>query len=234
MSNLPKMTPAYLKQLQASRPFKAVTDADGGFTGHVITGPVRLSFVYLEKPKEKKSGGKVKFVYAFTGLIPPGTDVAPAKAVIQAVGTEKWPKFIDMARRGALVLPIKSQDANARGENKSGKAYKGFEVGGLFFDAQRSVEVDPPVMVGPDLQPLAAKEFYSGCWAIVKLRAFYWEGEQQNGISFGVDSLIKVADDDKLGGEGGNALDGMDAIVAHGATNGTGKPADVGNSATDW
>lgn len=232
---LPLMTPDYLKKLMAERPFRAVTNSDGGFTGHIITCPVRLSFVYLVEPKTKKSGGKEKKVYSFTGLIPVGADLSPVKAVVSAVGREKWAKFDELAARGALKLPVKKQDDNATGRNKAGKVYKGFEVGGFFFDAQRSEEVDPPVMVGPDLQPIAAKEFYSGCWAIAKLRAFCWQGEQQDGVSFGVDSLIKVADDEKLGGEGQGALDGMDAIATHGsAVNGAAAPANVGNSANGW
>lgn len=232
---LPLMTPDYLKKLMAERPFKAVRADDGSLTGHVISCPVRLAFTYLEKPKAKSNKPDAKLVYSFTGLIPKGADLSPLKEVVSFIGRGKWAKFDEMAARGAIKLPVKLQDANATGQNTSGKVYKGFEVGAYFFDAQRSVEVDPPVMAGPDLQPISAKEFYSGAWAIVKLRAFAWEGDQTRGVSFGVDSLVKVANGEKLGGEGQGALDGMDAIATYGgAVNGAATPANVGNSANGW
>lgn len=225
------MDSASLKFFLEKHPARVLKNEDGSFNGQVVTCPVRLCFVALEKPKQKDNG---KAVYQITGLIPAGADITPIKQAAGMCAAEKWgDKWQPLAKNGSLKMPVKSQDANATGANKSGKKYQGFEAGAFYFDAQRSTEADRPVLVDRNLQPLDVKEFYSGCWAIVKLRPFAWETATNMGVSFGIQLIQKLADDDRFASEG-NATDGMSAIVEHGATSASSAATTNVGSATYW
>lgn len=218
------MDPTSLKFFIGKYPFRELLDKDGKPSGHFITGPVRLSFANLAKPKVKDSGGTV---YSAALLVPKGVDLTVAKKVAAAAAIEKFgpDKARELISSGALIMPIKPQDKLAEG-------YKGFEAGAFYFDAQRSEKADPPKMFDGQMQPLSLDESYSGMWAIVKLRAFYWEKSGKRGVSFGLTSLQKLADDEKF--ESNNAADGFGVVEHGGASNGAANVQAPGFNAADY
>jgi hypothetical protein len=165
----------------------------------VVTGAVRLSYVYLAQQAQDDDGEDDG--YRCQVLIPKG-DEKTLKAMKIAIqhATIKFAKG-DKAKAAKLLKHPKFHKPlrNPELEDMEGDQYKGM----LFLTAKAYKErpatllkngtrVEDPTQI--------AKHFYSGVWANCSLSFYPFDTKGNKGIAVGLNSLIKNKDDERLDG----------------------------------
>jgi hypothetical protein len=216
-----------LKHWIKKYPVRELQNNSGEYTGTIMLGPVRLAFANLAKPKKDDSG---KENYQAALIVPAAVDLSVAKTVVGRVAAEKFgPDWQKKMQSGALKSPFKSQAPMA-------EKYDGFEEAGFFINVKRSATIEPIPFFGRDMQPLPLDKIYSGMWAIAKVRPYSYKGTGNAGVSFGIEGLQFLADDEEF--KGVAVTDGFGEIEEHGGAsgpakaNGAAEPA--GASADMW
>ena len=159
----------------------------------VMTPKFRVAFAKVFKPEAFEEGQDA--VYSITMLFPKGTDLSELKKVAKDAKKDKWgnkpPK--------KLKTPFKDGDA------EEFEDYDGFA--GMYV--VRATSKWRPGIVNMKLQNITDEtEFYSGCWARATVQAFAYD-RIGKGVSFALQNLQKIEDDDKFGG-GASAQDDFD------------------------
>jgi len=152
----------------------------------LLTPPFRASFANVFKPRAPFEGKEP--VYSIQMLFPKSTDMKVLKeavrdAVVKKWGADKtkWPKN--------LRLPFKD------GNEKNLENYKDMIV----VEARSKMK---PGLVDQNLQDIIEpSEFYSGCWARATLSCFSYDTVGNKGVSFGLQNLQKVKDDEAFSGK---------------------------------
>lgn len=130
-------------------------------------------------------------------------DLKPLSAVVVAYVAElfgpdktKWPK---------LKMPWR------KGEEKD---YDGYGPGILFFGAS---SMNRPGLVYSDGKTVITNEadFYAGCYARATMNPFYYKFMGNEGISFGLQNIIKTRDGEPFGGRS-KPEDDFESIAAPG------------------
>lgn len=161
---------------------------------HVVTGPVRLSYVHVMRPKQnvKDDGSPDEPTYSVMMIIPK-TDTATLTAIRNAqkaalaagVANGKFPGGAPKAWKNTL------RDGDLEGETP--------ELEGAFFMNVSSKS--KPGVVDKRVQPILDEtEVYSGMWARVDIGAFPYNSNGSKGVSFGLNHIQKIRDDERLDG----------------------------------
>ena len=157
----------------------------------VVTGSVRLSYVHLVEPwsndpeKEKK--------YSCTILIPKSdrATIGKIEAAIKVATQNGKEKVFSGKIPSNLKTTLHDADEEADLERNP-------EMAGHMYMALSSKR--KPGLVDADLNPiLDASEIYSGCWGRVSMNAFPYSNSGNKGISFGLNNVQKLRDDEPLG-----------------------------------
>lgn len=164
--------------------------------GDVRLGPCRLSFANIFKKGKAQKGddGEMKEgKYGATLLVPLGVNIQAAFEAARDKALEKWANA-GTPQGPKLRSPFLLQDEYV-------DRYAGYEPGAYMI--RTSTDNVVPV-VGPRLQPITVTEnkVYSGCWAIPSINAFFYDKTVNKGVSFGLRTLMIVADDTNIGGTG--------------------------------
>lgn len=159
--------------------------------GNCRTGPVRLSFPNIfQKGKAIEEGKEPK--YGSSLLFPAGVDISALRAEATAVALAKWPTA-GQPGGPSLHSPFKDQ------AEKAGQ-YEGYLPGSIYMSCY--AERKPPA-VDSRLSPLVDEtKIYPGVWAIATIRCFDFDVKVKKGISFGLQSVMIIADDTEWGGGG--------------------------------
>lgn len=159
--------------------------------GNIRTCPVRLSFPNIfQKGKAIEEGKEPK--YGATLLFPKDADISVLRAEATAVAYAKWPQLQQGQSVGALHSPFKDQGDKSQ--------FEGYTPGNICVSAY--ADRKPPA-VDARLAPLVDEaRIYPGVWAIVTLRCFDFDVKVKKGVSFGLQSVMIIADDTQLGGGG--------------------------------
>lgn len=151
----------------------------------------RVSFPSVFEPSEYGDTPK----YELTLIFPKGEDLSVFKKARDAAAFEKWGKNPPKG----LKNPFK------RVANK-------MDTYGEEFDPECEFIVfrstNRPGIVDAAVEPIMDQsEFYAGCWARVSTNAFAWEFRNKKtnavmsrGVSFGLNNIQKVREDDPLAG----------------------------------
>jgi hypothetical protein len=76
--------------------------------------------------------------------------------------------------------------------------YEGYEPGWTLLRVSTTTK---PGVVDKNVQPIIAQEdFYPGCWARATVTVYAWTFKGNSGVSFGLQNVQKVKDDDSFGG----------------------------------
>lgn len=169
----------------------------------------------LQRPKpdadgKEKAYGSVLLIPDFTligGTSEPFDIAKPSpltllqQAVI-ALYKEKMPAALSNADlRGKLHDPFKKQGTYVNTKSPDGDLYDGFVPGRICISANSS-QSQPPV-VDQNMAPIIDKsQIYSGCWVLAAIKEDWIKNPQNPGPTFYLQSLMKVADDNSLGGVG--------------------------------
>ena len=152
----------------------------------IVTPEFRASFVYVFRPGKPDDHGKQK--YAVTMLFPANADLSAMKKAAQAALIAKWGP--DSTKWPAnLRSPFRDQ-----GE----KQFEGYVKGCKFVTASSDRR---PGIVDQNVQPiLDESKIYSGCWCRASVRAFAYEAKGNRGVSFGLQNIQLIRDDEPLAG----------------------------------
>lgn len=184
--------------------------------GRILTCPVRLAFVNIEKGQTMKDQagnvvyddtGAPRITYNVVALFPHAAGGVPPQSdgQIKDVLYPAWfnrvsAKFPDKVVNGVpygLYCPFRDQGEKAK--------YDGFEAGCVFLTVgsqYRPVVVDSAGNEIPEGPAFGAK-VYAGAWAILSLNAYDMGNPKKPGANFGLSSIMIISDDEKLTGGGG-------------------------------
>lgn len=159
----------------------------------------RLSYVHLDKPWSGADGNEPK--YSVSCIIPKDdTDTIEAikKAISAAANdgiTRLWQGKAAVCKSSNFKYPLKDGDV----ERPDDPAYAGC----MYINASSK----KPVPTYNRLrEPVDPEYVYSGCWALVQLGFFPFD-QGSKGISGGLNMVLKMADDERLGGNTASVSD---------------------------
>lgn len=164
----------------------------------------RVSFPSVFEPSEYGDTPK----YELTLIFPKGENLSEFKQAARDAATEKWGKDIPKG----LKNPFK-------------KVANKLDTYGEEFDPECEFIVfrstNRPGVVDAAVKPIIDQsEFYAGCWALVSTNAFAWEFRNKKtnavmsrGVSFGLNNIQKVRDDDPLAGNRVKAEDDFEPVA---------------------
>lgn len=148
-------------------------------TGNIRTCPVRLSFPSLFE-KTSFEGSEPK--YSTVLLFPKGADLSILK-------TEAGTLVKANSKGGAVHNPFRNQ-----GE----KQLAGYEDGAIFMTVSTTQR---PGVLGIDGKPVLDQEdVYPGVWALVTIRPFWFDAKVKKGVSFGLQNVRLIANDEPFSG----------------------------------
>lgn len=193
------MDQARLSFLLNQYPCREIVDAAGKPRNQFMTGPVRISFANLDKPKKKiKPTDNDKWGAIL--IIPEKMDIGPILKGVMREGTQKFgaQKMQQKDEYGKPVLhfPLKKQS------RLNGK-YAGFSENGYYIDASSQFPIPVFDRLAQPIDPANRDEIYSGMWCLARLRLYCFDPPMAGsvkGVGLGLVSLQKIADDDVLGG----------------------------------
>lgn len=167
-------------------------------SGNIRCIPARLSYPSLFE-KSKPRGNITEQKFSATLLFPVG---APLAILEEAVNHTAIQEFGSKWKSLGLRLPFREQ-----GE-KVGKA--GYEKGAKFITCKSDQR---PGIIGRDGKEITEPSLvYPGCWVIASVRPFPYTSPSK-GISFGLQNIMKVADDDPFGSQPAEATDEFAEIL---------------------
>lgn len=161
----------------------------------VTTGRVRLSYVHLLEPYSNMEGKDPNYNVV---LLIPKSDTktlnAMKKAQKAALEAGKSSKF------GGKIPPNWKNTLRDGDEEKDLDESPEYE--GMTFVTVSSNR--RPGIVDRSMAPITSSEvgpdgIYSGCWARVSLNAYPFSAQGNKGVSFGLQNVQKLADDEPLG-----------------------------------
>ena len=206
-------TEAELQKLIARRPIRLTDD------GCIMTGPVRLSFAALDKPKAAEAGGKEKYQSA---LLFPHTNLGVLKDALMTKlkadypGLPDYSSFVNATNKNS---PVKDQGMKINIKDGGYEPMKptigGYTKGFMF--------INPKSMRQPTLFHVVRgawvavlpeeikRVMYSGCWVEAKIALIKSTANSNPGESTGLQGLWKLADDSSFdGGSAATAAEGGD------------------------
>lgn len=142
-----------------------------------------MAFPHVFEPDTSENGGNK---YAITMLFPEGTDLTALKQLAAEAVKEKWPD--ESKRPKNLRSPFRDgNDVTWDGfaDHIFVRAASKFQPG--VVDAKTTAIIDP-------------SQIYGGCWARAQIHAYAYDNMGNQGVSFGLNNLQKIRDDDAFGG----------------------------------
>lgn len=168
--------------------------------GNLRTCPVRLSFPNLfdrSKPIPPNVEGK----FGANLVFPVGADIAVLKEEAGKVTKAKWSEA-GTPKGPKLKSPFKDQGDMLR--------YDGYNEGGIFLSP--TSDRQPAVVDANGIVITDKARVYPGVWAVCTLRPYTYDKGVNKGTSFGLQSVMIVADDKNLGGGGENIADAFGGV----------------------
>lgn len=181
--------------------------------------PARLSFANIAKPGKNLNSATEPGKYGSNLLFTPNADLTLLKQLRDKTLAAAFPANPTGV---GMKNPFRNQADRVApadgGANVKGKSTPGYTPGWTFIiptSNYRPALWVPPFVPGPTgvlaPTPFQGSEaemdnmFYAGCWCIAVVNAYKAGNAQNPGVFFGLQSLLKIADDEKLGGAGGGA-----------------------------
>lgn len=191
--NASDMDPKWIEEMWAKFPCQKVVDANGVENGNFRTGPVRGSFMSVltrSKPIAPNPQGK----FQATALFPPAANIDILKQAATEAALAKWPQAGQVGGP-TLHTPFRQQADKANLE--------GYTPGGIFITA--TADQRAPYAVNAQGAPITEEaQLLSGAWYFFVLRPFTFDAGLKKGVSFGLQGVMKIAEDRSFGGGGSN------------------------------
>lgn len=181
---------------------KIMNEQTGAWDGNIRTCPVRLSFfnnaLHQAVGGKNDNGTEKRPTFEVQILFPP--------CATEQVNSVLRPAVADTERR--MFPNNMGQDGRSFGlhspfrDQAEKQNYAGFTPGGIFI---RATTLYKPPVVDLNNNPIVDTEgrAYPGVWALVSINLFHYgisPPQPKKGVSFGLQAVMIVADDNKLGG----------------------------------
>lgn len=198
-----RLTAAEIEKMVAANPARLISATT------VVLPPARLSFVNLAKRSKAMEEGK-EGKFGANLLFTEGADI---KALVELRAKVIAENFPSNPKGAGFKMPFRDQADRVAplegGKNPGGKTSKGYVPGCIFIAPTANNR--PPLAtfetggVKPFLLQDEAeieKVFYSGIWAICAVNAYASKNTVNPGVFFGLQSVLKVRDDETFSGGG--------------------------------
>lgn len=214
-----------------------------GEDGSIFTGATRLSWPALSKPAKPQNPGQVGKYQA--NFLWPHKGIGMVMQALQAAVRQHYPSvpdpniFLDPRNKNH---PVKDQGLRVAvadgGMDPIKKTVAGY-VPGLPFATAKSVQAvgcmrflngKPTAMLPDDID----KMLYAGCWVTAKFVIIKSTAAGNPGVFFGLQSVLKLADDTKFGGSGSANPEDFQGAVAIEDPNANQIMQSTGAAANDW
>jgi hypothetical protein len=183
---------------------------------NLITPDFRAAFISVFKATSMKNadGSVNKPKYSIRAAFPPTANLAPLKKEAELAAKEKWGDKIPKTLRSPFRL-------NEELENPI------VGIGDDWIIMSFSANEDRrPGIVDAKLQDIIDEaDVYSGAWYRAQVRAFAYENAGNKGVSFGLQNVQKLRDDDPLGNGRIPASKAFEPVDVPAAAGGGGKTA---------
>ena len=179
-----------------TNPVQRVLEADGSWTGNILSGPVRLAWIALLKQEKKmKSDANSAENFHVTMLFPPWADLSIFEEEYHRIAQREFPSYPYNEHTGGYtgLRPLFTDCAVKANQ------YEGYTPGLMF--AAASSQYKPSLVNGQQLPIVDANKVYPGVWGIVAVN-MYAGGKNfpQKGPMLGLQSVMLIGDDKNLGG----------------------------------
>lgn len=160
--------------------------------GNIRTGPVRLSFPNIFT-MSRPNKADIKPSYGANLIFPTCVDLKVLKAAVAETLKTKCPEALlpkNDKRYKKVKLPFLDQGEMLK--------YEGYIEGGEYIIVNSQKR---PACVDRDLVAVTDDErVYPGVWAICTVAPYWYDVDVNKGVSFGLRSVMLIADDTNLGG----------------------------------
>ena len=188
--------PNWLRQMMAANPPQRAEN------GNLLTGPVRLAFPELWRPKKgKRDDGSETSKYSANILFPLGANLDLFSEEWTRIAKQDFPQnWTPQGQPVGIHSPFHDQVEKTVGV----KVYARFTPGAIYLNVTSNYK---PAVVDDAMNPIVDESrVYGGVWAIVAVNAYSYKPQKGNagktGIAFGLQSVVIIANDQKLGGGG--------------------------------
>jgi len=172
----------------------------------VVFGPCRLSYTYVFHPRVGDDGKDEKYQ---TNILIPEGEKATIKAIEKAI--EKARQDGKLSKWGGKVpagIGSPLHDGSEKADTDDADLYEGHK----YLNARSNNK--PGIVDAQKNQIFDEDEVYSGCWAIVSVSFFPYNNGGNKGIGCGLNNIMKVRDDVRLGGRASAESDFGDVDVS--------------------
>lgn len=182
-------------------PLKVVKKLSNGsklFNNHMVVTPVaRLCFVNFVTPRQSENDdGNKRENYGCTPLFKRKEDLSLIKLACQRFAIQ------EKGEKGKrLKNPLRLQDDKV-------DDYDGFVKGAYFMNCTTKFA---PKCIDGQKNEIERSAVYSGCYARLTLRPYYYENKGNKGIGLGIAAVQFIRDGEPLGGGGVDPDDVFDA-----------------------
>ena len=160
-------------------------------TGDILTGPVRLTFPHIFEPQKTKPGenpGKFGACLLFT----PWADFTIMREEVFKLYAAVFADKYNPATQQYYGLHDPFHD-----QAEKSAQYAGFTPGLQYISV--STKFKPQVVDARGNPIVDPAKVYPGVWAICSINAYTFK-DKKSGVSFGLQSVMLIGDDTKLGG----------------------------------
>ena len=184
----------WLYQCATNVPVQRIINPDTGQpTGDILTGPVRLTFPHIFEPQKTKPGenpGK----YGAGLLFTPWADFTILREEVFKLYAAVFADKYNPATQQYYGLHDPFHD-----QAEKSAQYAGFTPGLQYISV--STKFKPQVVDARGNPIVDPAKVYPGVWAICSINAYTFK-DKKSGVSFGLQSIMLIGDDTKLGGGG--------------------------------
>lgn len=161
-----------------------------------LTTEFRVAFPSVFRPKYNDLSGKDE--YSVVALFKKGVDISNLKKAAQAAVIKKWGENKNKWPKN-LKSPFRDQGDRVKIDEETGKEFlpQGYEAGAIYLNLKSQQR--PGVVAQNKDEIIDESEFYGGCWARASVNAFAYDKKGNKGVSFGLNNLQKLKDDDAFG-----------------------------------
>lgn len=192
-------TPEWIAQVVAQNPVQMVDEVN------VRTCPVRLSFPNLFEPSAVDKDKEPNFNTVL--LFPPAVDLSILQTIASTEMQKAFPEYLQNGQwLPGLEWPFKDQGTKAH-------KHDGYTNGSIFMSV--SSKYRPAILDARMAPVIDPSRVYPGVWALAVLNPYTWNyNNMKRGCSFGIQTLMLLADDQKLGGGAIDANTAFAGVVA--------------------
>ena len=159
----------------------------------VLTPEFRVSFPSVFQSRKNDLNGKDEF--SLVALFKKGQDLSALKKAAADAVEKKWGKKVP----SSLRTPFRDQGERAKTDDDGNEFLpEGYDRGAIFISLKSTQR---PGLVGPNLEEIIdSTEFYAGCYARAKIRAYAYDIKGNKGVAFGLVNIQKTRNGEPLTG----------------------------------